>query len=76
MLNKRNRTHQRVPVVSLRASVDANCAGQDKLRSEISLLESGPQKAAAQKQLTTLGTNLLALNVEISLHLLQTAGQA
>jgi hypothetical protein len=70
-MRKRNRIHKRVPVVSWRASVDANCAAQIDLRDQIALLEAGHQKTAAQKQLVTLGTDLVALNFEISLHLLQ-----
>ena len=75
MVNQ-SRIHKTVPVVSLRTSVDSNCAAQAKLRNEISLLEIGPQKSAAQEQLLILGTDLIALNVEIRLRLLQNVGNA
>jgi len=62
--------------VSLRASVDANCAAQARLRDEISLLETGAKKSAAQERLTALDTKLIALNVEISMRLMQNAAQS
>jgi hypothetical protein len=56
--------------------VDANCAAQARLRDEISLLETGAKKSAAQERLTALDTKLIALNVEISMRLMQNAAQS
>jgi hypothetical protein len=65
-----------LPFLDMRQRVEANRMGQAKLRREISALGKNGPKSEAQRQLTALQTELMALNMEMHMRTGQVEGNA